>query len=89
MSTSAETIALAGHPDADELAEALGAMLASHALRALAIDLDGADLLGDELAPVLRRACAALRAAGVVVELRATRSGARRWLSRHNLEPTT
>ena len=81
-----ELLALAGHPDPDELAEALAAMLSMQALRALAIDLDGADLLGDELAPVLRRACAALRAAGVHVELRATRAGARRWVSRHGLE---
>ncbi len=85
-SEGTEHLALAGHPDPDELAEALGAMLSMHALRALAIDLDGADLLGDELAPVLRRACAALRAAGVRVELRATRAGARRWVSRHGLE---
>jgi chemotaxis methyl-accepting protein methylase len=86
MGTGRELLVLDGHPDADEVAEALGAMLASHSLRALAIDLDGADLIGDELAPVLRRACAALRAAGVDVELRATRAGARRWLARHGLE---
>lgn len=86
VATGAETLAVHGHPDLDELSEALGAMLAMHGLRKLAIDLDGADLLGDELAPVVRRACAALRAAGVEVEVRATRAGARRWVSRHGLE---
>jgi hypothetical protein len=50
------------------------------------IDLDAAELLADELAPVLRRARAAARAAHVELALRATRSGTRRWLARHGLE---
>jgi chemotaxis protein methyltransferase CheR len=81
-----ETLQLTGQPEPEAVADALGAMLAMHALETLAIDFDGAELLGDELAPVLRRACAALRAAGVHVDLRASRAGARRWLARHGLD---
>jgi hypothetical protein len=50
------------------------------------IDLDGCELLGDELAPVFRRARAAAEAAGIGLLLRTTRTGARRWLARHGLE---
>jgi len=63
----------------------IGERLALGGLRRLVIDLDPADLLRDDLAPVLRRACAAARVAGVEIALKTTRPGARRWLSRHGL----
>jgi hypothetical protein len=52
----------------------------------LTVDLDRADLLGDDLAPVFRRARAAARSAGGDLFLRATRTGAKRWLARHGLD---
>ena len=78
-------IALAGQPDPAEVAAELTARLRTD-LDQLAIDLDGAELLDDELAPVLRRVVAAGRAEGVIVQLVATRAGARRGLARHRLE---
>ncbi|HEU0034373.1 MAG TPA: CheR family methyltransferase [Kofleriaceae bacterium] len=79
-------VALTGHPSARSVTQLLTSTLGTHGLRRLVIDLDGADLIGDELAPVLRRARAAAMAAGVALEVRATRTGARRWLSRHDLD---
>ncbi len=64
-----------------QIAEALG----RHVER-LTIDLDGAAVLPDEVAPLLRRARAAAAAAGVALELTATRAGTRRWLRRHGLD---
>jgi hypothetical protein len=52
----------------------------------LTVDLDGAELLGDDLAPVLRRARAAAGTAGIALVVRATRAGARRWMARHGLD---
>ncbi len=78
-------IVLAGTPQAPALTTQIGERLASGGLRRLVIDLDPADLLSDDLAPVLRRACAAARAAGIEIALQTTRPGARRWLSRHGL----
>lgn len=76
---------LAGTPQAPVLTTQIGERLAIGGLRRLVIDLDPADLLHDDLAPVLRRACAAARAAGIEIALHTTRPGARRWLSRHGL----
>ena len=81
-----DTIDLRGHPVAARVTAELSARLAQPGLRSLAIDLDGADLLDDDLAPVLRRARAAARTAGIALVVRATRAGARRWLARHNLD---
>ena len=80
-----DLIVLAGTPEAQAVTALIGERLARGGLRRLVIDLDPAELLGDELAPVLRRACAAARAAGIAIALRTTRPGARRWLSRHGL----
>ena len=81
-----DTLTLRGHPAAARLTAELSARFAVPGLRSLAIDLDPAELLGDALAPVLRRARAAARAAGVALVMRATRAGARRWLARHGLD---
>jgi len=81
-----DAVDLRGHPVAARVTAELSARLAQPGLRSLAIDLDGADLLGDDLAPVLRRARAAARTAGIALVVRATRAGARRWLVRHNLD---
>lgn len=83
---SEATLALAGNPAAPWLTQALSARLALPGLRALTVDLDGAELLDDDLAPVLRRAAAAARIAGIALALRASRPGARRWLARHGLD---
>ena len=81
-----DTLALHGQPVAVRVTAELSARFAQPGLRSLTIDLDGADLLGDDLAPVLRRARAAARAAGIALRVRATRTGARRWLGRHGLD---
>lgn len=81
-----DVLVLRGRPTAAQLTAELSARLGLVGLRALAIDLDGAELLDDELAPVLRRVRAAARTAGLALELRATRTGARRWLARHALD---
>ena len=81
-----DVLALRGRPDARAVTAELVVRLALPGLRSLVVDLDGAELLGDDLVPVLRRARAAARAAGVQLDLRATRPGARRWLSREGLD---
>lgn len=81
-----DVLALRGHPDTRTLTADLAARLGLAGLVRLVVDLDGAELLGDDLAPVLRRARAAAAAAGVELVLRTTRAGARRWLARHALE---
>lgn len=80
-----DVLVLAGTPEPQVVTAQIGERLAIHGLRRLVIDLDAAHLLADELAPVLRRACAAGRAAGIEIALQTTRPGARRWLSRHGL----
>ena len=80
-----DLLVLAGTPEAHVVTQQIGERLALGGLRRLVIDLDPADLLRDDLAPVLRRACAAARVAGVEIALKTTRPGARRWLSRHGL----
>jgi chemotaxis protein methyltransferase CheR len=77
------TLALRGQPTAAELAAEISARLAQHDLEHLTIDLDGAEVLDDELVRVLRRARAAAWTAGVAFGVDATRPGAVRWLSRH------
>ena len=84
-SRAENVLVLAGTPQAPVLTTQIGERLAIGGLRRLVIDLDPADLLHDDLAPVLRRACAAARAAGIEIALQTTRPGARRWLSRHGL----
>jgi hypothetical protein len=81
-----DTLALHGQPAAVRVTAELSARFAQPGLRSLTIDLDGADLIGDDLAPVLRRARAAARAAGIALRVRASRTGARRWLGRHGLD---
>ena len=81
-----DVLALRGTPTPHAITAELAARLAIAGLRRLIVDLDGAELLDDELAPILRRARAAAVAAGIALELRAARTGARRWLARHALE---
>jgi chemotaxis methyl-accepting protein methylase len=81
-----DVVMLHGQPEPEDVAAQLTARLARHDLTALSIDLDGAELLDDALAPVLRRVVAAARTAGVAVRVIATRAGARRWLVRHQLD---
>jgi chemotaxis protein methyltransferase CheR len=80
------TLVLEGNPSARDVTRELMTRLASPGLSQLVVDLDTAEMLGDDLAPVLRRARAAARAASVDLVLRATRVGARRWLTRHQLD---
>ncbi len=80
-----DVYAVRGSPDPGTLTAELSARLAVQHLR-LVVDLDGAELLADELAPVFRRAIAAARTAGVELDLRATKPGTKRWLVRHKLE---
>jgi chemotaxis protein methyltransferase CheR len=72
---------LRGRYDAERLGAELSAVVSGR-YRAVAIDLDGAEYLADDAGPVLRRACAAARTAGVEVTLLAERAGPRRWLAR-------
>jgi len=81
-----DTLVLRGQPVAARVTAELSARLGQPGLRSLTIDLDGADLLGDDLAPVLRRARAAAQTAGITLAVRATRPGVRRWLARHGLD---
>ena len=81
-----DTLVLRGEPAARHVTAELTARLGIAGLQKLVVDLDAADLLHDELAQVFRRARAAATAAHVVLELRATRPGTRRWLARHGLE---
>jgi chemotaxis protein methyltransferase CheR len=81
-----DLLVLDGQPNARDVAAAVSARLAIVGLRRLVIDLDPAQLLDDEIAPILARARAAARAANVELVLKATRSGTRRWLARHALD---
>lgn len=71
--------------DVARLSTDLGAALASPGLATLTVDLDAAELLVDEMAPVLKRAQAAARAAGIELTLRATREAPKRWLRRNRI----
>lgn len=77
------TIAVRGQPTAAELAAEISARFALRGLASLTVDLDGAELLDDDLVPVLRRARAAAWSADVRFTVAATRPGAARWLHRH------
>jgi chemotaxis protein methyltransferase CheR len=81
-----DTLVLRGEPGARHVTAELTARLAIAGIQRLVVDLDAADLLSDELVPVFRRARAAATTAHVVLELRATRPGTKRWLARHGLE---
>lgn len=78
-------LALVGQPTPHELSALVGDRLSSPDIERLVIDLDSAEMLSDDLAPVLKRARAAATAEDVVVELVATKPGTKRWLSRHGL----
>lgn len=78
-------ITLTGQPNPQELSVLLAERLAHPDIERLVIDLDTAELLADELVPVLRRVRAAGTAEDVTVEIVATKPNTRRWLSRHNL----
>jgi chemotaxis protein methyltransferase CheR len=84
--TTRDELVLRGTPSARDVTTELMTKLASPGLARLTIDLDSAELLNDDLAPVLRRARAAARAASVELVLHATRTGSRRWLTRHELD---
>jgi chemotaxis methyl-accepting protein methylase len=81
-----DELMLRGHPAAARVIAELSARLAQPGLRSLIVDLDGADLVDDDLAPVLRRARAAAQTAGIALAVRGTRPGVRRWLARHGLD---
>jgi chemotaxis protein methyltransferase CheR len=72
--------------DPRALAADLGRALARPGIGQLVVELDEAELIADEIAPVLRRARAAGEASGVAVRFAAARPGALRWLRRHRLE---
>jgi chemotaxis protein methyltransferase CheR len=80
-----DTIALYGRPSVAQLTAEIAARLALPGLRSLTIDVDGAELLDDELVRVLRRARAAAWTAEIRLVVRATRPGALRWIARHGL----
>jgi chemotaxis protein methyltransferase CheR len=81
-----DVLVLRGEPAARAVTAELTARLGITGLRRLVVDLDSADLLSDDLVPVLRRARAAAEAAHVELELRATRPGTKRWMARHGLD---
>jgi chemotaxis protein methyltransferase CheR len=72
--------------DGARLSVELGAAM-SGALDRVIVDLDGAELLDDSLASVLRRARSAAMATGVEFVLRSQEPEILRWLRRHGLEP--
>lgn len=78
------TVRLSGSYDGDRLRAALAAAVSGDA--DVLVDLDGAELLDDSAAAVLRRARAAARAEGIRFTFNATRAGTRRWLSRSGLD---
>lgn len=80
-----QLLTLVGQPRAAAVVAMVGERLAVPGVRRMIIDLDPAEMLDDALAPVLRRARAAASTAGVTLELRATKPGPKRWLSRHGL----
>jgi anti-anti-sigma regulatory factor len=81
-----DLLALHGHAVAARVVAELSARLAQPGLRSLTVDLDGAELIDDDLAPVLRRARAAAQTAGITLAVRAARPGVRRWLARHGID---
>ena len=71
--------------DPGALAAEIRGALGAPGLGTLTIDLDAAELIEDDIAPVLRRAVAAAESAGIELFLRATRPGPQRWLRRNGL----
>lgn len=84
-----DVVNVRGQSTAREITAELTSRLGIEGLQKLVVDLDAADQLADELAPVLRRARAVATAAGIELVVRATRTGARRWLARHGLDVDT
>jgi chemotaxis protein methyltransferase CheR len=83
---AAHELWLSGRYDSSErLASELRAAMAGGHGRVV-VDLDGAELLDEDAAAVLRRAQRAARAAGTDLQMRAVKPGARRWLRRHGLD---
>jgi hypothetical protein len=78
-----DMIVLYGRPSAAQLTAEIATRLALPGLRSLKIDINGAELLDDELVRVLRRARAAAWTAEIGFVVRATRPGALRWIARH------
>jgi hypothetical protein len=72
-------LTLEGHLGAEEVAGELAQRVGDGLV---VIDLDSAEFLEDDIAPVIRR----FAAASGHVKLRATKPGARRWLLRNRLE---
>jgi anti-anti-sigma regulatory factor len=84
--TGQSVLRLSGvYRDAARLAAELGAAM-SGTLDRVIVDLDGAELLDDSLASVLRRARSAAMATGVEFVLRSQKPETLRWLRRHGLE---
>ncbi|MFN0253301.1 MAG: CheR family methyltransferase [Kofleriaceae bacterium] len=88
-SPSSVRLALAGQPSPQQLSAMIGERLSLPNIERLVIELDSAEMLSDELAPVLRRARAASTQENVVIEFVATKPGTKRWLSRHGLSEDT
>lgn len=79
-------IALRGQPTVDSVTSEISTWLAVPGLESLTIDLDGAELLDDELAAVFRRARYAAWLDEVSFDLAAKRPGPARWLARHGID---
>jgi anti-anti-sigma regulatory factor len=77
---------LRGRPTVDSVTAEISAWLAVPGLEGLTIDLDGVELLDDQLAAVFRRARYAAWLDGISFDLRAVRPGPSRWLARHGLD---
>lgn len=69
----------------EALAGEIAEVLAEAGLKQVEVELDAVDEVPDEVAVTIRRAKAAAEAAGVVLVVRATRSGVLRWMRRHGL----
>lgn len=79
------TLRLGGrYDDGGRLSTELGALMADAPARVV-VDLDGAELLDDRCASILRRARSAARATDIDFAMRASRPGITRWLRRHGL----
>jgi chemotaxis protein methyltransferase CheR len=79
-------ITLRGQPTVDSVTAEISTWLAVPGLDSLTIDLDGVELLDDELAAVFRRARYAAWLDGISLYLCADRPGPTRWLARHGLD---
>ncbi len=89
VASSIIRLALSGQPNPQELFALISQRLSLPDIERLVIDLDSAQMLSDDLAPVLKRARAAASAEDVAVDLVATKPGTKRWLSRHGLSEDT